>query len=582
MGYIEGLLGGFTARKAEYETQMREDSAKSSEREGRIFEALLNSPDKETRDLATAGLLHSAQPTRRKGGLRGWLGELESSPYLQQIRDLSPEVEAEGGAPPMAGAPASGMVSTPPSPSLAQSPTAATQVGAPPLTAIEPAPRIDETLVAQVEGAPPAPRVDETLIADVGAEPEAPPSIGVQMGLPTTPAGPAGATLTGQAPAAQRMQPRQIFQTKEQEIIARFSAQEQGEIFGVAGAYEKAFVAQGVDPAEAKKRGLDLAIEERKRSRGMGGAGSVQAVPGEMPDGSPAYAVFDRTSGSPTYGKFVDADTGRPLEGFRPRTTTGSTSLGADRESKARELFNKPAARLTASEMAEVNKALLTFGGEKAGAVTTGRGEAAAAIPLNTQQRIQAATDLAGQWTKATADRDKMRQQYSLMQTGLSRVDADPIGGSQAVLVTFQKILDPPSVVRESEYARSSQGLAAKDWLQGMYDRYSKGGAGVPKPVLAEMVKTAQAFVTDENLKTGLDNIQARLHGTATRYEIEPRDVFGPDDMPTVGAPPPAAASAPRSAAPARTATPPPGAAVGLDSAAPGLFVDKDGNLIRR
>ena len=535
MGYIEGLLGGFTTRKSEYETQMREEGTQSAAREAKIFEALLNSPDKETRDLATAGLLHSAQPGKRKGGLRGWLGEMESSPYLQRIRDLPPEVEGEAVPPSAAPSGAPGMIATPPAPdgSLAQSPTAATQVGAPPLTAIEPGP--PEATVRGGGG--------EGMSAGLPPATAPVPSLNVQAGLP---AGPPGAMLTGQAPAPPRMQPRQIFQTEEQKIISRYSAQEQGEIFGVAGAYEKAFVAQGVPPDEAKKRGLNLAIEERKRARGIGGAGSMQSVPGELPDGTPAFGVFDRTPGSPTYGKYLDADTQRPLEGFRPRTTTGSTSMGADRESISMEMFGHRAARNTPEQMAAVNKRLLAFGGEKAGAVTSGRGEAAADVPLSTQQRFQATTDLSTQWTKATANRTEMQRQYSLMQTGLSRYDADPIGGSQAVLVTFQKVLDPTSVVRESEYARSPQGLAIMDRLEGMYEKYKSGGAGVPRPVLAEMVETARQFLTDENMKSALDNVRQRIYDTSTSYQIDPRLVLGTDTPAsggTVGTPPPVMAA---------------------------------------
>ena len=557
MGYIEGLLGGFTERKSAYETQMREESTQSAAREAKIFEALLNSPDPETRALATAGLLQSAQPGKRKGGLRGWLGEMESSPYLQQIRDLSPEVAAEGGAPPSAapsGAP--GMIATPPAPggSLAQSPTAATQVGAPPLTAIEPGPP-EATVRGGGSGG-------EGMSAGLPPAAAPVPSLGVQAGLPE-PAGPPGAMLTGQAPA-QRMQPRQIFQTQEQQIISRYSAQEQGEIFGTAGAYEKAFIAQGVPPDEAKKRGLDLAIEERKRARGMGGASGMQSIAGEMPDGKPAFGVFDRAK-----GKYIDPNTQQPLEGFRPRTTTGSTSMGADRESISRELFGKRPTQLTSAEMAQVNDRLKTFGGEKAGAVTSGRGEAAADVPLSTQQRFQATTDLSAQWTKATANRTEIQRQYSLMQTGLSRYDADPIGGSQAILVTFQKVLDPTSVVRESEYARSPQGLAIMDRIQGAYDRYIGnldpvtgkwvgGGAGVPKPVLAEMVKTAEAFLNDENMKSALANVRQRIYDTSTSYQIDPRLVLGTDAPPsggTVGTPPPgmAAPAEPAAAGPGAT-----------------------------
>ncbi len=51
---------------------------------------------------------------------------------------------------------------------------------------------------------------------------------------------------------------------------------------------------------------------------------------------------------------------------------------------------------------------------------------------------------------------------------------------SQAILVTFQKMLDPTSVVRESEYARSSHGESWVNRLKGLATTIRQGGANVP------------------------------------------------------------------------------------------------------
>jgi hypothetical protein len=47
----------------------------------------------------------------------------------------------------------------------------------------------------------------------------------------------------------------------------------------------------------------------------------------------------------------------------------------------------------------------------------------------------------------------------------------------QTILVTFQKILDPTSVVRESEYARSATGVSALRRIEGAIQNFIKGGA---------------------------------------------------------------------------------------------------------
>jgi len=50
---------------------------------------------------------------------------------------------------------------------------------------------------------------------------------------------------------------------------------------------------------------------------------------------------------------------------------------------------------------------------------------------------------------------------------------------SQGVLIAFQKLLDPTSVVRESEYARSGAGQSLWDRMSGTWEKLEKGGAGV-------------------------------------------------------------------------------------------------------
>lgn len=46
----------------------------------------------------------------------------------------------------------------------------------------------------------------------------------------------------------------------------------------------------------------------------------------------------------------------------------------------------------------------------------------------------------------------------------------------QALITNFNKLLDEASVVRESEYARSAEGLALKQRIQAFADRIAKGG----------------------------------------------------------------------------------------------------------
>lgn len=66
---------------------------------------------------------------------------------------------------------------------------------------------------------------------------------------------------------------------------------------------------------------------------------------------------------------------------------------------------------------------------------------------------------------------------------------------SQGVLVAFQKLLDPDSVVRESEYARSGNGQSLWDRMKGTWQTLNRGGADVTMEELANFVETANIFL---------------------------------------------------------------------------------------
>lgn len=61
----------------------------------------------------------------------------------------------------------------------------------------------------------------------------------------------------------------------------------------------------------------------------------------------------------------------------------------------------------------------------------------------------------------------------------------------QALITLFNKVLDPGSVVRESEYARTPEGQAVLQRIPGFVDKLTKGGAGVTDAFRDEMVRIA-------------------------------------------------------------------------------------------
>ncbi len=65
---------------------------------------------------------------------------------------------------------------------------------------------------------------------------------------------------------------------------------------------------------------------------------------------------------------------------------------------------------------------------------------------------------------------------------------------SQGILVVYQKMLDPTSVVRESEYARSPQGVSLQERIEGKMLQLSEGGAGLTPTGLKPFVELANEY----------------------------------------------------------------------------------------
>lgn len=232
------------------------------------------------------------------------------------------------------------------------------------------------------------------------------------------------------------------------------------------------------------------------------------------------------------YGRPLDPNTYYRLQiqpdmslSYTPTVAPGG-NLGVDREALSRAMFNnKSYAQLTPEQQQKVLDEEIKRGGEKTAATTSARIAEEAKAPLTTKQKFDLLMSLQDDWRKADNPAREMQRQLQLMETGLKRAKADPVGGSQAVLVTFQKILDPASVVRESEYARSGAGLALMDRLQGLVERYSQGGAGVPLPVLEQMTETARQFLV--GMKDWNDIERERIGSTAKDAGVNPDRVFG-------------------------------------------------------
>ena len=89
----------------------------------------------------------------------------------------------------------------------------------------------------------------------------------------------------------------------------------------------------------------------------------------------------------------------------------------------------------------------------------------------------------------------------------------------------FQKALDPDSVVRESEYARSPEGQALINKIPGFVDKLEKGGVGMTDSELQQFVDAAR-ILENAASKTYSDFYSAHQN-LVSGFGMDPAKVLG-------------------------------------------------------
>lgn len=116
---------------------------------------------------------------------------------------------------------------------------------------------------------------------------------------------------------------------------------------------------------------------------------------------------------------------------------------------------------------------------------------------------------------------------------GLDRSKAgDRVTGDQMILVSLQRLLDPNSVVRTSEYARTAEGVALIDILKVWEEKILAGGAGVPIENLEDAVISIERMEKgyEDSYKSAYD----RLDKIGDKYGLDKSLLFlGEVDIPT-------------------------------------------------
>ena len=98
-------------------------------------------------------------------------------------------------------------------------------------------------------------------------------------------------------------------------------------------------------------------------------------------------------------------------------------------------------------------------------------------------------------------------------------------GASIAVLTLFQKLLDPGSVVRESEYARAAMGTPLWARMKGAKDALTEGGVGMSDYELHAILSTANVLAASTE-KEYARRYKAETDRTAS-LGLSPEQVYG-------------------------------------------------------
>jgi hypothetical protein len=145
---------------------------------------------------------------------------------------------------------------------------------------------------------------------------------------------------------------------------------------------------------------------------------------------------------------------------------------------------------------------------------------------LSPNQTLTQTRALQGSYNKIMAPSRDMQRQLSAMDAGLAEAQKGNLNaGSQAVLMTFQKILDPSSVVRETEYDRTPQGMGLMQQMEGILPRLVQGGPGVPPAELAKFADLARQ-ITAGAVQSAQTNAQGIID-LANANGIDPKLVTG-------------------------------------------------------
>lgn len=99
------------------------------------------------------------------------------------------------------------------------------------------------------------------------------------------------------------------------------------------------------------------------------------------------------------------------------------------------------------------------------------------------------------------------------------------IASDQALITLFNKLTDPNSVVRESEYARMALNMPLTNAILGKAQKIMSGGAGLTNAERQQIVDMAKMM--KQAYQEQFDIVAMEYEDYAKKYDIDPELVIG-------------------------------------------------------
>lgn len=113
-----------------------------------------------------------------------------------------------------------------------------------------------------------------------------------------------------------------------------------------------------------------------------------------------------------------------------------------------------------------------------------------------------------------------VRSMDALLDSALSGDEENKVALDQGLITFYNKLTDPASVVRESEYARTAQNVPLMNQIQGAIEKAKAGGAGLTDKDRKALILAAK-IIANERGKT-FNSTLKEYAGLAGQYGFDP------------------------------------------------------------